>query len=180
MDQTFLNVLEKKGYSDALCDKIIFHDAVPQDTKPGEKEFLNLLRQVLVQDGDVEDYDLGDMNIPRHKLPSSLRRQMVTGFIKLNVIKGIRCMGIKVGPDYLKHVPFPVWRPAVWKQSKVEKYWGFIGIPHPDKKKAFHPIDYVRSARYNNGVMVRECPDPEVLACEDYTRHHLHGLKVSS
>ena len=26
--------------------------------------------------------------------------------------------------------------------------------------------------------MIRETPDPELLACEDYERHHVHGLQV--
>jgi len=136
-----------------------------------------LLRLSFSKDGDVEDYDL-DADFPRHKLPPKLRRQMVAGFVKLNIIKGVRCMGIKVGPDYLKHVPFPVWRPTIWRQPKVEKYWGFVGIAHPENQKAFHPIDYVRSSRYHNAVLIRECPEPEVMACEDYTKHHYHGLKV--
>jgi hypothetical protein len=30
---------------------------------------------------------------------------------------------------------------------------------------------------YNNCVMIRETPDPELLACEDYEKHHVHGLQ---
>jgi len=49
MDQVFLDVLDKKGFSDGLCSKIIFHDSVPKETQPGEREFMDILRKALIQ-----------------------------------------------------------------------------------------------------------------------------------
>jgi len=58
MDQQLLNLLTNLGFQDFQCNKIVFGDIVPEESKPGEREFLQLLHDVLqqVRKNDVVAY----------------------------------------------------------------------------------------------------------------------------
>jgi len=49
MDQQLLKLLTDLGFSDAACTKLIFGDIVPEESKPGEKEFLQLLMDLITK-----------------------------------------------------------------------------------------------------------------------------------
>jgi len=121
-----------------------------------------------------------DWNFPTYPLPATYQFKMMAAFAGMNVLKFMRYLGVRLGPDFIDYIPFPIWRPAVWRTPKVGKGFAFVGIPQPEIPDAPHPFDYARSTRYNSCVMIRETPDPDVLSSEDYLKHNMHGIRVSS
>jgi len=131
------------------------------------------------QDENIKSYTLDDRKeFLTEEVPPSYRYQMMAAFAGINAFKLLRSLGIRLGPNFIDHVQFPLWRPAIWENAKVPKGYAFVGIPQPEIPDALHPFDFARSTRYNNCISIRESPDPELLSSEDYLRHHQHGIQV--
>ena len=137
-----------------------------------------IFTHLFIQDGDVKEYSLEDWSFPTTKLSMSKRLKLMMAFVMLNLLKAFRSMtGIKLGPAFIDHIAFPIWRPAIWTSPKVPKYFGYVGVAHPEVPKGFHPVDISRSSRYHNGLMIRECPTPHMIPKENYQLQHRHGLQ---
>jgi len=139
-----------------------------------------------LQEDDLEVHNVSDVRelesdtFPTEYLPALHQYKMAAAFFGMNVVKVLRNVGLTIGPEFIDHLSFPIWRPAVWREKKIAKGWSFIGIPQPEIPSAPHPFDFARSTRYTNCVVIRETPDPETMAGEDYLKHHKHGIVVSS
>jgi len=49
MDQRLLDILNDLGLHDSQCNKLIFGDAMPEESKPSEKEFFELLKGLMME-----------------------------------------------------------------------------------------------------------------------------------
>lgn len=83
-EAALLRILERGGFSDNLIDRILFAETAPHLTKPGEREFLGLLRRCLEKAG-VQAYGLDDF--PSFELSAYERRKLQAKFVAMNVLK---------------------------------------------------------------------------------------------
>lgn len=86
-----------------------------QLTKPGEREFMQLFVKLVGKEADVTLYSSDANTFPRQPLPASMQYQLKAAFIGMNVLKLLRSgLGLDVGPSFLDHMTFPIWRPPIW------------------------------------------------------------------
>jgi hypothetical protein len=88
-EQVLLRMLERGGFQDNLIDRILFAETAPHLTKPGEREFLGLLRRTL-EKAAVKGYGLDDF--PSFELSTYERTKLQGKFVAMNVLK-VRLQG---------------------------------------------------------------------------------------
>ncbi|GBF97036.1 hypothetical protein Rsub_09509 [Raphidocelis subcapitata] len=172
-EQALLRIMERGGYGDKMIERLLFGETAPHLTKPGEREFLAILRRVLERNG-AQSYGFDDF--PSFELSAYERRKLQGKFLAMNVLKVLRYFGVTWGPSFIEHIGIPIWRPSFWNNRKAEKYVAYVGVAPAEHGHIFHPYDLIISSRFHNGVMIQETPVPQVHAGEDYVAHHHHGL----
>lgn len=109
---------------------------------------MQLFVQLVGKEADVTLYSSDANTFPRTALPASMQYQLKAAFVGMNVLKLLRSgLGLDIGPSFLDHMKFPIWRPPIWAQGKAPKFFTFLGVAQPHVPGSPHPHDYARSSR---------------------------------